>query len=487
MSMSAVAEPAKLEGTTTSGYRRLCVLAEGGMGEVELVAREEGRFQRLYAVKRLRDSFRNEPEFHRMFLEEARIAGLLRHTHVVSVLDVGEDARGPYLLMDYIEGVSVSDLIRASATTRHEVPLQVALQIVAQAARGLHAAHELSDPQGEKLHLVHRDVSPQNLLVGFDGTTRVTDFGIAKAYGSTTQTATGILKGKLGYLSPEQLRFEEPDRRSDLFSLGVVLFELLTGRRLYKSVDGNDGPRRILNEPPPDIGEYREDASPGLVELMFSMLAKDPKQRPATAANVADQLESLWLDEVQAEGRIDLGEYLREAFADRRAERQSLISQARDEGSIERLPHAISVEVVLPDEPPPPRRWPVYLGGALLLGLGLSAGLAIAWGARPEADQVAAAKAAMPPLVAASPPADAEPALGQGDEPRVDQPSPAAPPTSEPPAVEEEQPSTPPAATESVGAGARPRRGGAGRGRSRTSTGAAAGGGSAGVPRWDWD
>lgn len=359
---------------STSGYRRLCVLAEGGMGEVELVAREEGRFQRLYAVKRLRDSYRNEPEFHRMFLEEARIAGLLRHTHVVSVLDVGEDERGPYLLMDYVDGISVSELIRASAETGIEVPLQVALLIAMQTARGLHAAHELSDPSGQKLHLVHRDVSPQNLLVGYDGTTRVTDFGIAKAYGNTTNTATGVLKGKLGYLSPEQLRFEEPDRRSDLFSLGVVFFEMLSGRRLYKSVEGNDGPRRILNEPPPDIGEYREDAPPKLVEVLFSLLAKDPNQRPDTAAIVADQLEALWLDEVQLEGKLDLGEYLREAFAAKRDKQQGRVQEAIAEDA-ERLETGISIDVgpLVAEPPRRSRRW-VFAG----LGLGLAAVAAVA-------------------------------------------------------------------------------------------------------------
>jgi serine/threonine-protein kinase len=176
--------------------------------------------------------------------------------------------------------------------------------------------------------LVHRDVSPQNLLVGFDGVTRVTDFGIAKALGRTTRTATGILKGKYGYLSPEQLRFEEPDRRSDVFSLGVVLFELLSGKRLYKNVDGMDGARRILNEPPPDIGEFREDVPDALVELLFSMLAKDPAHRPGTARDVARTLEPIVATLVELEGRMEVSEYLERVFARERVANEAQVSRA---------------------------------------------------------------------------------------------------------------------------------------------------------------
>ena len=137
--------------------------------------------------------------------------------------------------------------------------MEVVLKIMIHAAEGLHAAHELCAADGTALQLVHRDVSPQNIMVGFDGVSLVTDFGIAKAMGRTSKTSTGVLKGPLGSLAPEQLRFEEPDRRADLFALGVVLFELLTARRLYKSREGTDGPRRILTEPPPDLADVRDD------------------------------------------------------------------------------------------------------------------------------------------------------------------------------------------------------------------------------------
>ncbi len=291
------------------------------MGVVELAIREEGRFRRLYAVKRLRDIYRDETDFREMFLEEARIAGLIRHPNVVSVLDVGDDERGPFLVMDYVEGTSAGQIIERASAAGQEVPMQVALRIVMDAANGIHAAHELRDARNRPMNLVHRDVSPQNLLVGYDGITRVTDFGIAKAWGRTTRTATGVLKGKFGYLSPEQLRFEEPDRRSDIFSLGVVLYELLSGKRLYKNKAGMDGARRILKEPPPDLGEVRDDVPAELIELSFSMLAKDPAHRPDHALEVARKLETILAELAAIEGRVEVADFVSEAFAaERRAQ-----------------------------------------------------------------------------------------------------------------------------------------------------------------------
>ena len=311
-----------------SGYRRVCVLASGGVGTVELALREEGRFRRLYAVKRLLDVYRDDADFRAMFLDEARIAGLIRHPNVVSVLDVGEDERGPYLVMDYVEGVSAAALVTRAVASEVQLPLQVCVRVAMEVAEGLHAAHEQRDARGRPMHLVHRDVSPQNLLIGFDGITRVTDFGIAKALGRSTRTQTGVLKGKFGYMSPEQLRFEEPDRRSDVFSLGIVLFELASGERLYKNVEGMDGTRRILNEPPPDLAEHRDDVPPDLVHLLFSMLAKDPEHRPADAKTVARRLEGILAELVVEEGRVEVDEFLATAFAEQRRQQEVRVQGA---------------------------------------------------------------------------------------------------------------------------------------------------------------
>ncbi|MCA9623352.1 MAG: serine/threonine protein kinase, partial [Myxococcales bacterium] len=209
--------------TPKSGYLRVQALAMGGMAQVDVVVKRELGFERVYAMKRLLPHSRGDETFTQMFLDEARIAGRLRHANVVSVLDVGQDADGPFLVMDYVEGVPLQKLVQHHRDRGELLPLQLVLRIGIQIAEGLHAAHELVDRDGRPMGLVHRDVSPSNVLVGYDGIVRVTDFGIAKAIGQTTKTSTGIIKGKPGYLSPEQLRFETPDRRSDLFSLGVVL------------------------------------------------------------------------------------------------------------------------------------------------------------------------------------------------------------------------------------------------------------------------
>jgi len=202
----------------------------------------------------------------------------------------------------------------------------VALRIGAEVAAGLHAVHETAGPDGQPLQLIHRDISPQNVLIGFDGLARVTDFGIAKALGRATRTTTGVLKGKLGYLAPERLRFEEPDRRADLFSFGVVLFELLAGRRLYDSAD-EEGPRRILNQPPPDLADDRDDAEPELIELLFELLAKDPAARPAHAGLVARRLEQLSAAAVAVHGPTDTGGYLAHLFARERAALRERLSK----------------------------------------------------------------------------------------------------------------------------------------------------------------
>jgi serine/threonine-protein kinase len=175
---------------------------------------------------------------------------------------------------------------------------------------------------------VHRDVSPQNILVGFDGTARVTDFGIAKAFGRTTRTSTGLLKGKMGYMSPEQLAFQHPDRRSDLFSLGVVLYEMLAGERLYSEDDPTDTAQRILKDPPPDIGEVREDVPIDVVALLFELLAKERDARPANAGIVAERLRAVIGVIALEHGPFSLPGWLEARFGGWREQQRAAVSRA---------------------------------------------------------------------------------------------------------------------------------------------------------------
>jgi tRNA A-37 threonylcarbamoyl transferase component Bud32 len=312
-------------------YAPVCALAQGGMGMVEVAVRREGTFRRLYAVKRLHEHLRTDPEFRAMFLDEARIAGLIEHPNVVSVLDVGTDARGPYLVMDYIEGLALSSLIAGASKRQIEFPVQVAVRIALEVARGLHAAHEVKTHDGRSLDLVHRDLSPHNVLVGYSGAVRITDFGIAKALGQSVHTQTAVIKGKIAYMSPEALMHERLDRRADLFALGIVLFEMLAGRRLYA---GPEAAKRILHEPPPDIGELRDDVPPELVELSFALLAKEREERPRDALEVARSLEAILVGLLGSDATLDLGQFVElVAGAERRARQTELAARLSEVGA----------------------------------------------------------------------------------------------------------------------------------------------------------
>jgi serine/threonine-protein kinase len=302
-------------------------IAEGGMGYVELVARREGRFSRLFARKRLHPALRTDRALRAMFLDEARLSGLIRHPNVVSVLEVGEDEEGPFLLMDYVEGPTVAQILECVEPRERLLPVALSVSIVAQAARGLHAAHQLASSDGASLGVVHRDISPKNLLVGYDGLVRVVDFGIAKAHDNVDQTLIGVLKGNIGYMAPEYLRFERLDRRSDLFALGVVLYELLTRERMYAGDDGAAVARRILDEPPLDIFEVR-DVPPELASLLFELLAKDRELRPPTALAVATSLEAVAANLASVEGPFDVSEFLHSELGAMRQKRKDEIDAA---------------------------------------------------------------------------------------------------------------------------------------------------------------
>lgn len=388
---------------TTSHYYWIREIARGGMGRVDLIIRSQGAFRRLAAVKRLHAKLRDDADCRAMFLDEARIAGMLKHPNIVTVFDVGEDDEGPYLIMDYIDGLSVQAITRRSAQDYTPLPLAVVVQVVVQAADGLHAAHELTAPDGSLLNLVHRDVSPHNMIVGYDGIVRVMDFGIARALGRTTQTSTGVLKGKLAYMSPEQLRFRPADRRSDIFALGVVLYEMLTLKRLYSNRNG-DGPQRILEEPPPDVGLERDDLPPALVELVFRMLAKDPDKRPDTAAEVANCLREVLNDlMIMDDEAIELQEYFRHRFepetTGHRREIQGAL-ELLDEGKLPAWPLTDPTLVMAPAVAEPPKRWRLALGAGVLATLAVGAGIMI--GRTPNAE-VSPAGNVEPPSTIATP------------------------------------------------------------------------------------
>ncbi|WP_437776603.1 protein kinase domain-containing protein [Sorangium sp. So ce1097] len=271
-------------------YESLRAIASGGMATVYLGrALGAGGFERLVALKMMHPHIAAEPEFVAMFLDEARLAARVRHPNVVATFDLVEDPL--CLVMEYIEGPSLHLLLRTCARAKRPVPLGIALRIFLDVLAGLHAAHELTGSDGEPLHLVHRDVSPQNVLVGVDGVARITDFGVARAETRLMSTRGNALKGKLAYMAPEQIRAQQVDRRSDVYSAGVVLWEMLTEERLFKA--DNDGAliAQILQGPPTGPRGVMPSVPAAIDLICLRALSTDPNGRFPSAAAFAEALE----------------------------------------------------------------------------------------------------------------------------------------------------------------------------------------------------
>jgi eukaryotic-like serine/threonine-protein kinase len=248
-------------------------------------------FQRLYAIKRLHPHLQRETEFVDMFLDEARLAARIHHPHVVPILEIGQSG-GYYLVMEYIEGDTAARLFGRCAQHEKRVPWNVGVRIILDTLSGLHAAHEVKDDAGRPLEVVHRDVSPQNVLLAIDGTSRLTDFGVARAASRMATTRSGHLKGKLAYMAPEQARGEAIDRRADVFAAGVMFWELLTFHRLFKSEGEAETLNRLLYLPIPTAREIDPGVPVELEQVVMRALARDPAQRYSSAREMGDALEA---------------------------------------------------------------------------------------------------------------------------------------------------------------------------------------------------
>ncbi|HTQ43686.1 MAG TPA: serine/threonine-protein kinase [Polyangiaceae bacterium] len=276
-------------------YELLVPLASGGMAQV-WVARLAGEhgFARLVAVKTMRPEHAESDAFRRMFLDEARLAARIAHANVVEVLDLGEEGEGiVYLAMTLVEGDSVAGLLRARRRIgARGLPHGIAARVVGDVLSGLHAAHELRDEEGRPLQLVHRDVSPHNVLVGLDGIAKIADFGVAKARSRLAdETEAGQVKGKFAYMAPEQLERRAVDRRSDVFSTGVVLWEALTGEKLFAGIDLIDTIARLRDTTIPDVRDVAPDVPAPIAEVTAKALERDPARRFGSAAEMGDALE----------------------------------------------------------------------------------------------------------------------------------------------------------------------------------------------------
>lgn len=260
-------------------------IGRGGMATV-WVARERSedpKQDRLVAVKAMLSELAEEPEFVRMFIDEVRLVRSIRHPNVVDVYDVGEGEGVMWMSMEWVEGESLHTII-AEAGKRRAIPPEMAVRIIADVASGLGAAHALKDPSGAPRGVVHRDISPHNILIGTNGSVKLVDFGVAKALGRVSEsTRAGQLKGKFGYMSPEQALGKPVDRRSDLFSLGIVLFELTTSRRLFRGESDLETLQLVSSGQIPRPTAIDKKYPPELERVVMRALERDPRQRYQSA------------------------------------------------------------------------------------------------------------------------------------------------------------------------------------------------------------
>ncbi len=309
-------------------YTLLRKLGAGGMAEVFLAKQlSEGNFEKLVVIKRILPqlaSGHSNTDFVRMFLDEARLASDLRHPNIVTVIDVGKTNETYYIVMEFLHGQDVRKMQRKNAAWGEQIPLGHCCQIAIDGAAGLHYAHKKVDLQGQPLSIVHRDVSPQNILVTYEGATKIVDFGIAKAATQTTHTSTGVLKGKYTYMSPEQAQGDVVDARTDQFALGIVLWELLTMRRLFKRETEVLTLEAIIMGNIPKASRFREDLPKSIDDIVMKSLARDKKDRFADCEEMALALEDALAKEGVVHSQSRLAQYMRRLFADALAEEATL-------------------------------------------------------------------------------------------------------------------------------------------------------------------
>jgi len=290
-------------------------------------------FEREVALKLVHAHLRADEESRLHLLEEARLAARIRHPNVVPVTEVDADACGVFLVMDYVEGEALSGLVRMLRDHNHRLPTRLIARIMNDALAGLHAAHELRDKQSQLVGLVHRDFSPQNILVGIEGVARLADFGVAKAASRTVRTKTGLVKGKVAYMSPEQARGHKVDRRCDVWAAGVVVWELVTGRKLYDHEDDVATLLSVVTEEPPRLGQVLQGVPASLDEAVAYALTSDVNRRCPSAETLRCMLESAWDECGGMATPTELGAFVRQTVGHKLAERRTLALRGRTASS----------------------------------------------------------------------------------------------------------------------------------------------------------
>jgi serine/threonine protein kinase len=401
-------DEAVMTSSSSSSGRHVPILelGRGGMADVKLaVARGPAGFNKLLVVKTLLANIEEDPDFVAMFLDEARLAARLNHPNVVVVNEVGEQNGRYFLAMEYLDGQPLQRVLARAAKRGEAFPRALWLRILCDALNGLHYAHELKEFDGTKLNVVHRDVTPENVFITYDGVVKLVDFGIAKAVGRTVETKMGVVKGKIGYLSPEQARAGHSviDRRTDIFAAGVMIWEASAVRRFWAGANEMEILHRLnTGNYDPSPRTVRPEIPEALDAICRKALAHDVDQRYATAAELQKDLD-LYLTS-GAEPRVtsrDAADWIAERFAKEREKTQAAIEQALAELKRDGKTSGAHLTPAAPPAAPPPkprpetppapvsvapkgsrsaRQWPTSVGVALTIaGLALLGGAASRW------------------------------------------------------------------------------------------------------------
>lgn len=302
-------------------------IATGGMAEIFRARTfSHGGFQNLVAIKRILAHMSENAEFVEMFIDEAKVSAALQHEHIVRIYDFGKIAENWFIAMECVEGKDLRNLLKRLAQVKRFLPIELAALIAHDACKGLQHAHKRIDAEGRPYAIVHRDISPSNILVSYEGAVKIADFGIAKAESNAYQTRDGVLKGKFEYMSPEQVNGLDLDGRSDVFSVGILLWEMLSGRRLFKTDSDVQTLDRIRKGEIPRLSEVSSRVPEALEAIVFDALAIDRDQRFPDAATMQSDLANFLAPRSPDELRVELSKFMKELFAEEReVERMSLI------------------------------------------------------------------------------------------------------------------------------------------------------------------
>jgi serine/threonine-protein kinase len=390
-------------------YRIVSELGRGGAASVYLAfARGQSSVNKLVVLKALHPDGAADAETHLRFLDEARIAAQLNHANVVQTYEVGMEGERTVIVMEYLEGHTLNQVIRRSKSKGEELPLGMHLHAIIHALEGIHYAHDFRSYDGSPLELVHRDVSPQNIFLTYDGQVKVLDFGIAKVVGATAKTQVGTIKGKIAYMAPEQMRGDAIDRRADVFSIGCMLWAIATGSKLWKDQTDVQIIRSVLRNEIPTVESVNPNCDPEFAVIVGKAMAPDPADRHATALELQSDLQNYCASHRLSASPKELGAYVSRVFSGIRSEMKAQVEREISRILAEDSSNVIYAAAVSALSPPAVPVAPAsasrlssigkYLAAAAVLGLAMAG--SVYWlgdKAPPAAAPVADALAAVAP------------------------------------------------------------------------------------------